>query len=426
MARENQGLQIALIIFVTLTVMLGVLLLVYVRKDTDAEQKARAAEAVATTAREDKNQAASECKDLKRMIGLPATKSQQEMTAQFEGDMKAFAQFPEDVRFYSPILGQLAGTIKTKDDTIAAKNDEIKRLGAAIVRRETEMDKQVAGFEATAKENGEKADRIARESEKIEADLRAEQEAMKNLLDKLRSKLTAVSDHYQKEIDNLDAERAKIAKTAADLRNEVMGLRPGAPSHSVGEITEVSQQQRSVWINLGSADGLDRQMTFAVYSADTTDPAKAAKKAGIEVTEVSGQHRAMARILEDKDTDPIVPGDKIATPLWSPGQQKHFALIGFLDLGGDGKDDHEGVKNLIKINHGVIDGDVDAKGKFVGHVSIGTTFLIVGEPPAQNAAPDAMKSYTDALNKAKQLAVRTISLADLKEQMGYRNQAAAK
>ncbi len=70
MARENQGLQIALIIFVMLTVVLGVLLLVYVRKDADAEQKARAAEAVATTAREDKNQAASECKDLKRMIGF--------------------------------------------------------------------------------------------------------------------------------------------------------------------------------------------------------------------------------------------------------------------------------------------------------------------------------------------------------------------
>ncbi len=37
-----------------------------------------------------------------------------------------------------------------------------------------------------------------------------------------------------------------------------------------------------------------------------------------------------------------------------------------------------------------------------------------------------MKSYTDALNEAKQLAIRTISLADLKEQMGYRSQAGTK
>ena len=37
-----------------------------------------------------------------------------------------------------------------------------------------------------------------------------------------------------------------------------------------------------------------------------------------------------------------------------------------------------------------------------------------------------MKSYTDALNEAKRLAVRTISLADLKEQMGYRSPAGAK
>ena len=151
--------------------------------------------------------------------------------------------------------------------------------------------------------------------------------------------------------------------------------------------------------------------------------AKAAQKARIEVTEVGGPHRAMARILEDKNTDPIVPGDKIATPLWSPGQQKHFALVGFLDLAGNGKDDHEGVKNLVKLNHGVIDGDTDAKGKFVGQLTVNTTWLIVGDPPAQSASPEAMKSYTDTINEAKRQGVRTISLADLKEQMGYRSPA---
>ena len=118
-----------------------------------------------------------------------------------------------------------------------------------------------------------------------------------------------------------------------------------------------------MWIDRGWADGLDRQVTFSVYSGDTTDLAKAAKKASIEVTKVTDEHMAMARILDDKSTDPIVQGDKLFTPAWAPGEQKHFALVGFLDLSGEGRDDHQGVKNLILLHHGVIDCDVDAKGK---------------------------------------------------------------
>ena len=64
----------------------------------------------------------------------------------------------------------------------------------------------------------------------------------------------------------------------------------------------------------------------------------------------------------------------------------------------------------------------DAKGKFVGRFTVNTTYLIVGEPPSQGAA-EAMRSYTDTINEAKRLAIRTISLPELKEQMGYRNPA---
>jgi len=134
----------------------------------------------------------------------------------------------------------------------------------------------------------------------------------------------------------------------------------------------------------------------------------------------------MARVLEDKATDPIVPGDKLFTPLWSPGQQMHFALVGVLDLNGDGRSDHEGVKRLVTMNHGVIDADVDDQGKTIGKMTTDTTCLILGEPPAQKATPAATSAYTDTIRQAKELGIRTISLADLKEQTGYRSPAEAK
>ena len=179
-----------------------------------------------------------------------------------------------------------------------------------------------------------------------------------------------------------------------------------------------------MWIDLGSADGLDRQVTFSVYSGDATNLAKAAKKASIEVTRVTGEHMAMARVLEEeKVTDPIVSGDKIFTPLWSPGEQKHFALVGSLDLDGNGKDDHEAIKNLITLHHGVVDCDVNEKGKRSGDISVNTNYLVCGERPTDKGQPELLAAYIHITTEAERLGVRMISLADLKEQMGYRNPA---
>ena len=95
-----------------------------------------------------------------------------------------------------------------------------------------------------------------------------------------------------------------------------------------GKITQVSQSQRLVWLNVGRADGLMRQTTFSVYDHKENGVASAKAKARIEVVEVSDEHMAEARILEDSAANPIMKGDIIHTPTWSPGQRIHFAMAG--------------------------------------------------------------------------------------------------
>ena len=65
----------------------------------------------------------------------------------------------------------------------------------------------------------------------------------------------------------------------------------------------MNQYNRTVWINLGRADGLEPQITFSVYSGDTDNLAKATKKASIEVTQITSDHMA-ERVVEDKNSDP--------------------------------------------------------------------------------------------------------------------------
>ncbi len=87
-----------------------------------------------------------------------------------------------------------------------------------------------------------------------------------------------------------------------------------------GEITWVNQGSRVVWINRGSNDNLPRSMQFKVFSDDTAEMTKGAKKATIEVTKIDGDHSAEARILNEKTDDPIIRATKSTRPLRKKGR----------------------------------------------------------------------------------------------------------
>ena len=110
MARESQGLQIALIIFVMLTIVLIVTTFLYHSRYTDALKQAKDNEQLAAQERRKTGEKEIENADLRRIIGL-AEKSGVEIREQFDKDMKAYgSNFPDEARFYSPILKRLWDT----------------------------------------------------------------------------------------------------------------------------------------------------------------------------------------------------------------------------------------------------------------------------------------------------------------------------
>ena len=123
-----------------------------------------------------------------------------------------------------------------------------------------------------------------------------------------------------------------------------------------------------------------------MHSPDQT-AGKDAKKGTIEVTQILGDHLAEARIIDDSLIDPLVPGDKIYTPLWDPGHPERFAIAGKIDIDGDGRDDHERLKNLILLSGGVVDADLQPDGKQTGTMTVDTRDLIIGPAPLKLADP---------------------------------------
>ena len=107
-----------------------------------------------------------------------------------------------------------------------------------------------------------------------------------------------------------------------------------------------------MWINLGSADALRRQITFSVFDADKQDPAKTDRKGSIEVTKILGDHMAEAHITNDDPQNPILTGDQILQPGLASRQALRFALTGIIDLDGDGRSDMKMARDLIELNGG--------------------------------------------------------------------------
>jgi len=424
MARENQGLQIALIIFVMLTIVLGITTFVFFRQYQDADlaaneaqQKAREDSAALNIIQEENNR-------IKALIGLPATLDIDAVEAKHKEDMSTYAgNYPEDSQFYSTVLPYLAKTVDDRSMELVGAKDEIQTLKDQLVVLESTKQPQVAKFQAQAVQLGsdlakvtddfnDRREIILTDQGKIQGQLQESRKKASLALSKVETKLLETNGRLQK--------LAQLNKQKSIKLDSMVKETFDVPD---GEIRWVNQRAGTVWISLGQLDSLQRQTTFSVYPADTTNLTTAGKKASIEVTQILGPHTAAARVLEDQIADPIMIGDKIHTPIWSPGEQKRFALAGLIDIDGDGKSDQHTVRNLITMNGGVVDCEIDESGKRIGQMSVNTRYIVLGKAPDAKGKPEVIAGYTRMIGDADRLGIKKISLAELLNKMGWKNQS---
>ncbi|MDR0609033.1 MAG: hypothetical protein LBG58_02895 [Planctomycetaceae bacterium] len=314
-----------------------------------------------------------------------------------------------------------------KDDFKKAKDDAVARLANAQ-----------RGFSETIAKQKEETDVIVAEKKKIEEEA---QEQIKTALTKA---------------ENAEIEAKQSQSRSNELVNVIEDLRRTNFERPDGKIVSVSQQSGSVFVNLGSEDGLMTRMTFSVYSPSITgisfgnnDPEHEAvicevckreqslnaSKASIEIIRILGPHKAEGRILDDVLTNPIVAGDVIYTPIWKPGQKQRFALASGMRISGIGRRDSDPrqsdlneIIRLIRANGGEIDcyisdGDEEHKrGDIVGDITRDTTFIVLGDlSDEDNQDQTMMESQAKMLKTAEQYAVKKINLRELLSRMGWKN-----
>lgn len=325
MARESQGLQIALIVFVMFTIILGVTTFMFSKEYGKTKTLLADAEKKASEANSALSQAVDENMHLKAVVGHPETATLQAIDEQYNADRETYAKnFNNADPNYRLMCQWLFDEVQRKNAALSDEKLRVQRVTDLNTSLEAAKEQQVQQLLARAK--------------KAEEDLAAEQAKFKQA----QAQLVALNTQLQQEKDKALTEKrtvetqAEVTKASfvkekekdsayiGELHRKINDMDPIVVDHPAGIITYAGRGD-TVSINLGRVDGLDRLTNFSVYARDMTDVTTAGRKGAIEVIDVD-DHSSVAQIVDEDVSNPILAGDKIFTPLWKPGERQHFAV----------------------------------------------------------------------------------------------------
>jgi hypothetical protein len=434
-ARDNTALHAALIIMVLLTVLLSVMTYVYFGS-AEEQKRLLAAEREKSNGQQTQLRSLnSELRVLKFVTGWDPTLQPNDVEGEiaalgdqganarqvFQGYKADVARFAEGLTgpTYRNIPEHMLAALKSKNDQLANTLNKLRQLEAEVKDVTTREVNRSKEFEKNAqKAASDLAAQIAAHDQE-RSKWSAEKDTLKKQVSDLGTQINQVRTDTEKEKkianDNvvrtkreMDIVRQELAKYQKHENFEVPN----------GKITQVNQKTGTVFVNIGKADGLRKQVTFSVYDQAENSATKAQKKAGIEIIRVIDDHNSEGRIIHSTNTNPILPGDWVYSPVWSTGPFLHFALTPWVDIDGDGTNDRELVQNLIERNQGIIDSP---------NVTISTRYLVdIGDLPVKSVAGDQLESIRTQRNnlrsQAQEYGTKIINVHELLIYMGWKPQ----
>lgn len=431
---KSQGLIITLVIFIILTLSLGLVCYFTAQaykevflKTVEADKSTKEAEGVIRGLNADMDK-------VKAKIGYPTMKTDQivqTMSNDVNRTLANTSQAPKTYREAVEMLGV----------TLAGKNRE-------LVVYQTQNNKYRLVTDAEIKKSNVQQDTYTRQRSQTNAIFASQNEkdakrlsGMKLSLDELDKQITRVDLETKKvnELYRVQAADAKevsreIAQLNVSLSTKLDELNRLDSEIPDGSVVYVDQARRILRLNVGSAEGVRVQTSFGVYPEKTLDVGREAPKGTVEVVRILGEHLCEARVVEDEVASPIMAGDLVYTPLWRAGQQVLFALTYNMDIDGDGKSDVETLKNLIEATGSKVAMWVDDGGEIQGQLSPEVSAIITSDRSildvlAQNNTLDKelktkiQDEHMKLLKDAEHNNIRQLKLAEFLKKVHFREAA---
>jgi len=454
---SKQGLIIALVCFVLLSIILGVTTYMgydgQTAKDTAAKEAATKAKAADDNARWWKYRALQmqalatglplkeEAAELQTLSGSPPSGSgQTEFVNVLNGVSKTLTNDKGKVDTYEDRVKNLTNQLNTTREQLAAAELNLKRTTERYVAQVETKDAEVNQMrtlmqqaQATVVKEREAANKSLEEKLAQFDDVSKNLEITKRKLDE-DSNTRDKFERKQKDDIRLLQEKADKLKNKLEQENPTDWVKFDRPK---GKIEALSSGGQIAFVNIGSAQNIRPQqnLTFSVFSPGTPGHPNKDYKGKIEIIDVISPNLSKAKIIDvvNPNANPLMKGDVLINPVWSPSQREHVAIAGLIDLTGDRRDNvGEFMANLQRMGV-VVDAYQDLNDNSVKGpgMTLATAYLVVGDSPelsegvigGDKRADFKMQistKMTDMRKEAERLGVTIIPLRRFVELIGYK------
>jgi hypothetical protein len=422
--RESQGLQITLIVFVMLTIIFAVTTIAFWNRAKTLAETNQSLETRNAEALQAERAATDQALRMKVWLGHTAETPIEAVEEQYNRDMSTYARSaPEVQRTYKDVPVVLFNALQQRNKQVEDLRQQQQETQAQFDQTRQALEKERDEARRIQAETEAKLEQTRDEFAQYRDQLQQSQDQQAAQIQQLRTELADLQAKSAQQVQSLQSELNNKNLIISQRDQQLAELTNESFEVPDGKVLSVRTRTGTAYINLGSADGLRRQVTFSVYGVDANNLAREEKKGSLEVTRVIDEHMAEARITDDSLDDPIMTGDVIYTPLWNAQSALHFALAGEIDIDGDGQDDRELIKRLIRINSGTVDAEVQ-DGEIKGQLSRTTRYLIVGEEPTVGESADTeddarQNAWSKMIRQADELGIEQLTIGELLDFIGY-------
>jgi hypothetical protein len=348
------------------------------------------------------------------------------------------ALYDQDMKSSSS-AGEGEATNMTYKNLIASQNSVIAKLYSDLGTKtranadyRLKTDAKLAQVKADRAAIQERLNKTEEERKRIENAKAATERELTGKMQANLVKMKQSQDTFDLLIAAADNEKSALVSERAELTGQITGLKTKVNEYEKevfnipdGRIVKIAEGLDTVVLNIGRADGLRVNSSFAIYDQSVSNFEKGRNKASIEITRLVGDKAAEARITQENPLNPILPNDYVLSPTWDPGYSTPIALAGSFDLDNDGFDDSNKLKQMIKLNGGDPRVFHDEQGNITGTVDPSIRYLVLGTAPVEGpeANPEVVEAMKIMEAQAQSSTVQVIDQRKLLNWMGVHGRA---